>query len=145
MQLLDRYFAPIVLVATNCSLFFRRVSPNYVPITLVGYVYGMATDELSVSFKQAREMLKTGQLPTIKLLIERYIHKVIISGDNIEIQFNLNISSRVVTYSADLSQKEIPQPSGQEVTEVFSFVPTKMLATRWCRWLVTCANNHFRR
>ena len=91
---------------------------------------GPSTDELSVSFKQAREMLKTGQLPTVKVLIERYIHKVIVSGDNIEIQFNLNISSRVVTYSADLSQKEIPQSSDQEITEVLAFVPTKMLATR---------------
>ena len=92
-------------------------------------IEGPSEEELSMSFKMARKMLKSGELPTVEALIERYVHNVIISGDNIEIQFNLNISSRVVTYSANPYRKEIPQPSGQEVTEVFTFVPTAMLAT----------------
>ena len=57
------------------------------------------------------------------------VHRVVVSGDHIEVQFNLNANSRVVTYSADLYKKEIPQPSRQEVFEVFAFAPTKMLAT----------------
>lgn len=93
-------------------------------------VEGISEDELSRSFKQAREMLKTGQLPTVKALIERYVHKVIVSGEHVEVQFNLNMSSRVVTYTANSTQqKEIPQSSRQEVTEVFSLSQRKMLAT----------------
>ena len=75
-------------------------------------------------------MLRTGQLPTVKALVERYVHKVIITDKNIKVQFNLNLSSRVVIYPVDLRhQKEIPQPSDHSITEVFTFVPTKMLAT----------------
>jgi site-specific DNA recombinase len=37
--------------------------------------------ELLNSFRQAREMLKSGQLSTVKTLIERYVQKVIISSD----------------------------------------------------------------
>jgi len=93
-------------------------------------IKGPSAEELTYAFRQAKEMLRTGQLPTVKALIERYVHKVIVTDKNIEVQFNLNLSSRVVIYPADLNrQKEIPQPSNQSITEVFTFVPTKMLAT----------------
>ena len=90
---------------------------------------GPSEEELSRSFRLAREMLKAGELPTVKALVERYVHRVIVNGGNIEIQFNLNMSSRVVTYSADSSKKEKPHPLRQEVIEVISFAPTTMLAT----------------
>ena len=72
-----------------------------------------------------------GHLHVSPLTTRTYItESVIISGDNIEIQFNLNIGSRVVTYPADIiTIKEIPQPTDQSITEVLTFVPTKMLAT----------------
>ena len=88
-----------------------------------------SSEQLSTTFSQAREMLKSGRLPTVKALIERYVHKVIVSGEHIEIQFNLNMSSRVVTYSAYPLEKETPQPTQAKVIEVFSFVPTKMLVS----------------
>jgi len=91
---------------------------------------GPTEDDLLSAFKLAREMLRTGRLPNIKALIERYVHKVIVSGASIEVQFNLNLTSRVVKYSADTyKQKETPQCSGQEVTEVLSFVPTNVVAS----------------
>jgi len=75
-------------------------------------------------------MLRSGTLPTIKSLIERYVHRIVIHGENIEVQFNLNLSSRVVNYPADfIAKKEISQPAYQDMTEIISFVPTKMLAT----------------
>jgi len=78
--------------------------------------------ELLYSFRQAREMLKSGELSTVKVLIERYVQKVIVNGENIEVQFNLNVSSRVVTYPTDTlkRQKQIPQFPIPTVTEVFN-------------------------
>ena len=92
---------------------------------------GPSTEELTKAFRQAKEqMFRTGQLPTVKALVERYVHKVIVTDKNIKVQFKFNLSSRVIIYPVDLShQKEIPQPSDQSITEVFTFVPTKMLAT----------------
>jgi len=73
---------------------------------------------------------KTGKLLTVKALVERYVHKVIITGEQIEIQFNLKMHSRVVSYSADLYQdKEIPRSSPQETVVFVCYSPTKMLAT----------------
>jgi len=94
-------------------------------------ITGPSVEDLTRSFNQAREMLITGQLPTVKALVERYVQKIIVNGNNIEVQFNLNMSSRVVSYPAGITeQKEIPQPTRQDVTEIFTFVPTGMLATR---------------
>ena len=92
-------------------------------------IAGPSEEQLSRSFNQAREMLMTGKLPTVKTLIERYVHKVIVSGERIEIQLNLNTGSRVVTYSADPFEKKIPHPPRQESIEVFALAPTIMLAT----------------
>jgi len=84
-------------------------------------VEALSEEELSCSFRQAREMLRAGKLPTVKALIERYVNKVIISGKHVEVQFNLNLSSRVATYPADaFEQKKIPQHSRQKATEVFT-------------------------
>jgi site-specific DNA recombinase len=95
-------------------------------------IVGPSEDELGHSFKLARKMLQSGQLPTVQALVERYVHKVIVSGENIEIQFNLNISSRVVSYPADPlvtpMEKKIPHPSRQETIGVFTFAPTQRLA-----------------
>jgi len=91
-------------------------------------------EDLSKMFKQAREMLRAGQLPTVKALVERYVHKVIVSDNHIEIQFNLNIPSRVVTYPAEKStdtlpeQKKISRPSGKEEFGTYYSPTTKMLA-----------------
>ena len=86
--------------------------------------------ELSKSFKQAREMLRTGQLPTVKALIERYVHEVRISGEHIEIHFNLNMSSRVVTYPATSNgHKETSQDTLPDEPVMFFNHQHKMLAT----------------
>jgi hypothetical protein len=76
-------------------------------------------------------MLKTGRLPTVQALVERYVHRVIVSGEQVEIQFNLTVSNRVVTYSVSSTpnKKEIPQPSLQRLTGIFSSSQRKMLAT----------------
>ena len=81
------------------------------------------------SFKQAREMLRVGELSTVKILIERYVQKIIINGEYIEVRFNLNVNSRVFTYSADTPerQKEIPQFPLSTESEVLNSVP--MLGT----------------
>ncbi|MCL2772060.1 MAG: hypothetical protein FWD71_01805 [Oscillospiraceae bacterium] len=80
-------------------------------------------------------MLKSGELSTVKALVERYVQKVVISGEYIEIYFNLNVNSKIVTYSTDSTdvfaqQNKIPQFQCQQVTEVFDLEPTKMLDTR---------------
>lgn len=80
-------------------------------------VPGLSEEAISNSFQQAREMLKTGELSTVKALIERYVHKVVLDGENVEIQFNLNVGSRVVVYSAsckDEEERKIPLLSGKE-------------------------------
>ena len=90
----------------------------------------LSEDELSRSFKQAREMLRTGQLPTVKALIERYVHKVVVSGEHVEVQFNLNMSSRVVIYPDNsIQQKEISQSTRKDDTGIFDLSQQKMLAT----------------
>jgi len=33
------------------------------------------------SFRQAREMLKSGELSTVKALVERYVERVVIDGE----------------------------------------------------------------
>ena len=68
-------------------------------------------EELARSFKQAREMLKSGELSTVRALIERYVNRITINGEDIEIEFNLNVNSRVVTYPAVHSKKKAPQIS----------------------------------
>ena len=94
---------------------------------------GPSIEKISQSFSQAREMLQSGQLPTVKALVERYVHRVIVNGDSIEIQFNLSLSSRVVKYSAapliTPTEKEIPQSTSSKATGIFVLSPTKMLAT----------------
>ena len=89
----------------------------------------LTEEELLHSFTQAREMLKSGELSTVKALIERYVQKVIINGEHIEVQFNLNVNSRVVNYPADVSEnkKQIPQFPIPKVTEVSD--SSQMLAT----------------
>lgn len=89
----------------------------------------LTEEELLYSFNQAREMLKSGELSTVKALIERYVQKVIVNGEHIEVQFNLNVNSRLVTYPADISKnkKQIPQFALQQETEVFD--SSQMLAT----------------
>lgn len=53
-------------------------------------VHQLSEEQLLESFQQAREMLKSGTLSTVKRLIERYIKKVIVNGDEIEVQFDLD-------------------------------------------------------
>ncbi len=84
--------------------------------------HSLSEEALALSFKQAREMLKARQLPSVKALIERYVNKVVISGEHVEIQFHLNVNSRVATYPAPPAKK-IPQPILQENAEVRSFLP----------------------
>ena len=72
------------------------------------------------------------ELSTVKVLIERYVQKVIVSGENIEIQFNLNVSNRIVEYPIDTSKrkKEIPQFPLTIATQVFNLSQSsQMLAT----------------
>ena len=73
-------------------------------------------------------MLKSGELSTVKVLIERYVQKVIVNGENIEVQFNLNVNSRVITYPADESgrKKKIHQSPLSTETDVFR---SQMLVT----------------
>ena len=73
-------------------------------------------------------MLRTGKLQTVKALVERYVHKIVVGGDQIEVQFNLNMNSRVVAYPANPHKKEIPRSSRQEEPGVFTSKPNKMLA-----------------
>jgi len=54
-------------------------------------------------FKQARKLLKDGQLTTIKRLIERYVNKVVVYPDHIYVEFNLGLDINL-----DI-KKEIPQ------------------------------------
>lgn len=85
----------------------------------------LTEEELLYSFRQAREMLKSGELSTVKILIERYVQKVIINGESIEIQFNLNVSSRVFAYPADTleQRKKIPKFPHKQEFEIFKAVP----------------------
>jgi len=59
----------------------------------------ISEEEIMRSFRQAREMLKSGELSTVRSLIERYVKKITISGEDVEIEFNLTVNTRVVTYS----------------------------------------------
>ena len=81
--------------------------------------------ELAHSFKQAREMLKNGSLSSVKALIERYIKQITIDGEKIEIQFSLNVNSRVNYYSADRLRikRKIPQTTRQDDSAIFFSQP----------------------
>ena len=75
-------------------------------------------------------MLKSGRLPTIKALIERYVQKVTINDENIEVEYNIFVNSRVVTYPADIFEKrEIPQIILNENERSEAFNCNLMLAT----------------
>lgn len=83
---------------------------------------GLTDAEIGHSFEQARELLRTGKAANVKALVERYVNKVIIKGEDIEIQFNLNVnSSRVSHYPATVIDKkeETPQLTRQDDTVVF--------------------------
>jgi hypothetical protein len=70
-------------------------------------------EELLYSFRQARELLRSGNLSTVKLLVERYVQKIIINGEYIEVQLNLNVNSRIITYDADLYAQLKKHPSSR--------------------------------
>jgi len=86
--------------------------------------------ELLYSFRQAREMLKSGKLRTVKTLVKRYVQKVIINGDNIEVQFNLNVNNKVVPFPDASSEKETPQIARQTKSVMSSKRQHKMLVRR---------------
>lgn len=90
---------------------------------------GMSIVELTETFHQAREMLRTGKLSTVKALIERYVNRVVIGGDNIEVQLNLEISNRTATYAENLDNRKTPQIILQDDSEVFSDSGRSLLAT----------------
>ena len=50
-------------------------------------------------FKQAKSLLRSGELSTIRRLIERYVEKVVIYPEHVYVEFNLGL---------DIN-KEIPQ------------------------------------
>ena len=90
----------------------------------------LTEEELLHSFNQARELLKVGKLSTVKALVERYVEKVIVSGEHIEVRFNLNVSSRVVTYPTTLSGKnKTPQTADQSNSVMFIPNQQSMLVT----------------
>jgi len=90
----------------------------------------ISEEELARSFKQAREMLKSGELSTVRALIERYVNKITINGDNIEIQFNLNVTSRVVDYPALHNKKKTPQTVREDFSAVYLLHQPFWLAMR---------------
>ena len=59
----------------------------------------ISEEELARSFKQAREMFKEGKLSTVRVLLERFLKKVTVKGEEIVIEFNLATPTRVVSYS----------------------------------------------
>ena len=74
-------------------------------------VKNISEDEIAQSFKQAREMLKSGKLSTVRALIERYVRQVTINGEYIEIELSLTVNTRVVNYSGvhtNLDKKKTP-------------------------------------
>lgn len=90
----------------------------------------VSAENLAIAFANARQMLESKQLSNIKVLIERFVHKIIINGDEIEIQFNLNVGSRVTSYSASVfTQIKTPQLTREDDVVMFLSQPC---------WLATC-------
>ena len=85
----------------------------------------LTEEKLLYSFRQAKEMLKSGKLSTVKVLIERYVQKVTINGENIDIEFNLDVDNRIIAYE---QQKETSQTTEQDDSVTFFKLQHPMLA-----------------
>ena len=59
----------------------------------------LTEDDLRESFQKARTLLKLSRVSATKLLISRYIHRVIVYPDKLEIQFNLDVPTQVIDMS----------------------------------------------
>jgi hypothetical protein len=51
----------------------------------------MDEQEFREAFQKARELLKTGELSTAKMLVGRFVHQVVLYADRIEIAFNFGL------------------------------------------------------
>jgi site-specific DNA recombinase len=60
-------------------------------------------EEFTQAFRKARSMLKSGELSTAKLLVERFIQQVVLYDDRIEIAFNFGL------HVDPLKEEKIPQ------------------------------------
>ena len=66
----------------------------------------LTEDDLRESFQTARTLLKLSQVSATKLLISRYIHRVIVYPDKLEIQFNLDVPNQVIDMSMNDGRHE---------------------------------------
>lgn len=53
--------------------------------------YSISEQEVSRAFEKARQLLKTGELKQTKAIVERYVQKIIIHPDRIEVKLNFDI------------------------------------------------------
>ncbi|MCL2035469.1 MAG: recombinase family protein [Oscillospiraceae bacterium] len=80
--------------------------------------------DLKEAFKRARDLLKTGGLSNTKVLIQRYVHQVIIHPERIEVQLNFGFAvtgdgdgvDSPVSKNAIIQKSESPEAGGEAIT-----------------------------